>query len=120
MKITALCVPTLCLASFLAVAGLAACTDAKPLKKDTRLDETGHFTLNWPLKATSLEGAVAEVETGIGPGLKRADGMIEWTAQVDATHCARIQLKNDGANLSANSERLMQAHPDFDACISGK
>jgi len=108
------------LASFVALVVLAACDEAKPFKKDPRIDEVGHFAVDWPPKATSLEGAVAEMEASIGPGFKRANGMVEWTAQTDATHCARIQLKNDGANLSANKEKLLPAHPDFQACISGK
>lgn len=110
----------LCLASSLAVGAFAACQKPEPLAKDPRLGETGQFNINWPLKATTLEGAVAEVEASIGPGKTRAGGLVEWTAQVDATHCARIQLKNDGKELFANKEKLMEAHPDFAACIAAK
>lgn len=120
MKTPALRLLTLCLASSLAVSGLAACQKAKPVEKDPRLDEVGHFDVNWPPKATTLEGAVAEVEAKIGPGLKRSGGMVEWTAQLDETHCARIQLKNEDGKLSASKERLLDRHPDFKTCIAGK
>lgn len=118
MKTRSPLVVTCCLALTLALAGLAACS--KPRAKDPRLDETNHFKLNWPLTATTLDAAVAEVEAKLGPALKRADGTLEWTAQTDETHCARIQLKDEGGKLSASSERLMAAHPDFATCISGK
>ncbi|GMU61764.1 MAG: hypothetical protein AMXMBFR34_35270 [Myxococcaceae bacterium] len=110
---------TLCLVSSLALGALAACQKDKPVEKDRRLNEVGRFDLNWPPTATTLEGAVAEVEAKIGPGLKRSGGMVEWTARVDDTHCARIQLKDEGGKLSATSERLLERHPDFAACIAG-
>jgi hypothetical protein len=111
---------TLCLAVVLALGGLTACQKAKPIEKDPRLSEVGHFSVNWPLKATTLEAAVAEVEAGIGPGQKRPDGTVEWTAQTDATHCARIQLKNEGGKLEATKEKLLDRHPDFATCIARK
>lgn len=107
-------------AAVFAVASLTACQKARPIEKDPRISEVGHFNVNWPLKATTLESAIAEVEAGIGPGHKRADGMVEWTAQTDATHCARIQLKNEGGQLSATKEKLLERHPDFATCVAGK
>ncbi len=109
------------LLSFALVATIAAFSACKKaIAKDPRLDETGHFNGNWPPKATTLAAAVAEVEANIGPGMKRPSGLVEWTAQVDAEHCGRIRLKDEGGKLVADSERLKEAHPDFAACMSGK
>lgn len=119
MKTTHSRLLTLCFTCALAAGGLAGC-QKKPVEKDRRLNEVGHFKVEWPPMATTLDAAVAEVEARIGPGLKRAGGTVEWTAQVDETHCARIQLKTEGGKLSASKERLLDRHPDFAACIAGK